>query len=186
MKSKKQIKNTKENKILEKSKNNFPIRVLYKKTGQAPEVKIINNVLKLKKAIIKRKLYIIPYQTVYIICNNKKAVSNKTPNIILTFNSIYGDLILVDINKQKKEFQSLSQEDIMFYSQDLINKSSITNNLKTITEPNVKNFIQFHERDFERDYNSNFSNFNFEKKLINILSNIEIALTNILRNGDKK
>ena len=105
MKSKKQIKNTKENKILEKSKNNFPIRVLYKKTGQAPEVKIINNVLKLKKAIIKRKLYIIPYQTVYIICNNKKAVSNKTPNIILTFNSIYGDLILVDINKQKKNFK---------------------------------------------------------------------------------
>ena len=185
MKSKKHLKNTKENIIVEKSKNNFPLRVLYKKTGQPPEVKIINNVFKLKKAIIKRKLEIIPYETVYIICNNKKAVLNKRANIILTFSSIYGDLILVDINKQKREFQSLSQEDIIWYSQDLINKSSITNNLKTITKPSVKNFMEFYERDFKRD-NSNFSNFNFEKKLINILSNIEIALTNILRIGGKK
>ena len=35
-----------ENKIIEKSKNTTPIRVLYKKTGQAPETKIIDNVFK--------------------------------------------------------------------------------------------------------------------------------------------
>ena len=45
-----------ENKIIEKSKNTTPIRVLYKKTGQAPETNIIDNVFKLKKAIVKRKL----------------------------------------------------------------------------------------------------------------------------------
>ena len=176
------IKNTKDNTIIEKSKNNTPIRVLYKKTGQPPETKIIDNVFKLKKAIIKRNLNIIPYETVYIVCNNKKTVSNKIANIILTFSSIYGDLLLVDIDTKKREFKSLSQEDIIWYSQDLINKSSITNNSKTLTKPNVKNSMEF----YEKDYTSNFSNFNFEKKLITILSNIEIALTNILRNGDKK
>ena len=37
-----------ENKIVEKSRNTAPIRVLYKKTGQPPETKIIDNVFKLK------------------------------------------------------------------------------------------------------------------------------------------
>ena len=49
-----------ENNIIEKSKNTTPIRVLYKKTGQPPETKIIDNIFKLKKAILKRKLEIIP------------------------------------------------------------------------------------------------------------------------------
>ena len=129
---KRQIKNKKNNTILEKSKNNFPIRVLYKKTGQAPEIKIIDNVFKLKKAIIKRNLNIIPYETVYIISNHRKVVSNKIANIVLTFSSIYGDLILVDIDKKSREFKGLSQEDIIWYSQDLINKSTITNNSKPI------------------------------------------------------
>ena len=55
-----------------KAKNTNSIRVLYKKSGQVPAVKIINNVFKLKKAIVKNNLDIIPYETVYIICTNKK------------------------------------------------------------------------------------------------------------------
>ena len=175
-------KNTKNNTIINKSKNNSPIRVLYKKTGQPPEVKIIDNVLKLKKAIIKRKLEIIPYETVYIVCNNKKTVSNKIANIILTFNSIYGDLILVDINKTNREFKGLSQEDIIWYSQDLINKSSITNNSKTLTKPSVKNFIQFYEKDFERDNNRSI---NYKNNLLNSLATIELALIKLLKGGNK-
>ena len=175
-------KNTKNNTIINKSKNNSPIRVLYKKTGQPPEVKIIDNVFKLKKAIIKRKLEIIPYETVYIVCNNKKTVSNKIANIILTFNSIYGDLILVDIDKTNREFKGLSQEDIIWYSQDLINKSSITNNSKTLTKPSVKNFIEFYEKDFERDNNRSI---NYKNNLLNSLATIELALIRLLKGGNK-
>ena len=112
-----------ENEIITKAKNNAPIRILYKKPNQLPEVKIISNVFKLKKAIVKRNLDIIPYETLYIICNTKKFTSNLKQNIILTFYSIYGDLILVDIDKSKREFKSLSEDNIIWYLQDLVNKS---------------------------------------------------------------
>ena len=38
------------------SNTKVPIRVLYKKVGQIPEVKIISDVYKLKKAIVQRNL----------------------------------------------------------------------------------------------------------------------------------
>ena len=62
--------NKKDNKIYAKSKNTNSIRVLYKKVGKAPEIKIIPNVFILKKAIVKKQLNIIPYEGAYIICNN--------------------------------------------------------------------------------------------------------------------
>ena len=42
--------------IYEKAKNKNAIRVIYKKPGQAPKIKIIYNIQKLKKAIITKKL----------------------------------------------------------------------------------------------------------------------------------
>ena len=161
-----------ENKIIEKSKNTTPIRVLYKKTGQAPETKIIDNVFKLKKAIVKRKLEIIPYEKLYIICNNRKAIPNTKSNIILTFSSIYGDLILVDIDKKQREFKGLSQEDIIWYSQDLIKK------IPNTTLPPTKKPIK---QQFTKSNNSSF-----EKVLISLLFNIEMTLSTLLGNGDKK
>ena len=56
-----------ENNIIEKSKNTTPIRVLYKKTGQPPETKIIDNIFKLKKAIVKRKLFLILVKVIILI-----------------------------------------------------------------------------------------------------------------------
>lgn len=45
-----------------------------------------------------------------------------TPNIVFSFNSIKGDFILVNIDEDKREFESLSAEDITWYASDLINK----------------------------------------------------------------
>lgn len=181
MKRKKHYKNN----IIDKSKNNVPIRVLYKKVGQPPEAKIIDNVFKLKKAIIDKKLDIIPYQNLYIIYD-KKLIQNTKLNIVLTFSSIYGSLILVDIDKSKREFKGLSQEDIIWYSQDLMNKTTNTT-LPAIKKPNNKKFAKVYERDIERDNSSSKStDFNFEKALIGILINIDITLSTLLRNGDKK
>ena len=68
--------------ITSKAKNSTAIRVLYKKVGQVPMVKIINNIFDLKKSIINKKLAIIPYQNVFIICNNKKEMK-KLPLTLL-------------------------------------------------------------------------------------------------------
>ena len=168
--------------LTNKAKNNTPIRVLYKKTGQPPKTKIIDNVVKLKKAIIKKNLTIIPYENLYIICNNSKFIQNEKANIVLTFSSIYGDLLLVDIDKKAREFKGLSQEDIIWYSQDLMNKTCNTTTTNT-KKNNKKDFSKVYERDTERGHNSKLNVSDFEKALITVLINIEMTL---LRNGDKK
>ncbi len=171
--------------LIDKSKNNAPIRVLYKKTGQPPETRIIDNVFKLKKAIIKKNLTIIPYENLYIICNNIKFIQNEKANIILTFSSIYGDLILVDIDKKSREFKGLPQEDIIWYSQDLLNKTCNTTTTDT-KKNNKKDFSKVYERDTEREYNSKLNVTDFEKALITVLINIEMTLSTLLGKGDKK
>ncbi len=98
------------------------LRVLYKKTGKPPQIKIINDIFQLKNVIVKRKLSIMRYETVFMICQ-KGFVENAMPNLILTFQSIFGDLILVKIDREKREFESLSQEEIGWYFADLLNKS---------------------------------------------------------------
>lgn len=117
------MKNNKNRYIAIKANNTTPIRVLYKKVGQLPKIMVLDNVFKLKRFIIKRNLDIIPYQTAYIICNKKELMKNMTPNIVFSFNSIKGDFILVNIDEDKREFESLSAEDITWYASDLINKS---------------------------------------------------------------
>lgn len=161
----------------------IPIRVLYKKVGQVPEVKIINNVSKLKKSIIKNNLDIIPYETVYIICHNKKSMEYMKPNIFLSLKRIAGDFVLIDIDRKKREFKSLSQEDIIWYTRDLINKAPI-NTLKKVNIPKINNIQDIYERGFEDNRNAISSN--FENTLINVLNNLELVLAMILKNINSK
>lgn len=125
------MKNRNSKNIVIKANNTEPIRVIYKKVGQIPKIMVLDNVFKLKKFVVKRNLDIIPYQTVYILCNNKEAMKNMTPNIVFGFKSIKGDFILVNIDVDQREFKSLSAEDITWYASDLINKSF---NKKTISK----------------------------------------------------
>lgn len=196
------MKNTKDSNIISKAKNTNPLRVLYKKAGQIPTVKIIPNIFLLKKAIIKRHLDIIPYEGLYIICNNKQLMKCEQSNIVLSFRSIKGDLLVVDINKQKREFKSLSQEDIIWFTKDLINKSPIFPSSNTqISKYNINKSTSIFEREIDKDknltnylehFNSLYSkNINskasFEKTLISVLTNLELVLASILknnRNGD--
>lgn len=176
----------KEQEIIKKANNTNSIRVLYKKTGQVPQVKIISNIYKLKKAIAKKNLDIIPYETAFIICTNrKKQDKTKKPNIILDFYSIIGDLILVDIDKKKREFKSLSQENIIWYTQDLINKTT-----NKTTNSNIKNTSKFNDYKIKEFYGRNLEDssksFNFEKSLIDVLVNIQLALFSILKGEGKK
>lgn len=170
--------------LIDKPPNTNSIRVLYKKVGQVPEVKIINNILRLKKAIIQKNLNIIPYETVYIICHNKKLMEYMKPNIFLPLKRIAGDFILIDIDKKKREFKSLSQEDIIWYTKNLINKSPITTS-KNINIPKITNIKDIYERGFEDNRNTKSNS--FEITLLNILTNLELVLASILKNnGDDK
>lgn len=171
------------------SNDNVSIRVLYKKVGQVPKVKIICNVTKLKRAIIKQNLKIIPYENLYIICKNPKQIQNMRTNIVLTFFSIYGDFILIDIDRKKREFKSLEQEDITWFTTDLMNKCPIKNQRKTKLQTTRKTSEVF-ERDFDNTKYMDSIQFNkstnFENTLINVLINLELVLANILKNNNSK
>ena len=165
--------NLQDENIITKASNHQPIRVIYKKPNKAPEVKILNDVFKLKKAIIEKNLVIIPYQTLFLICHNKKLVPNMTQNVILDLSSIYGDLILVAIDRKARKFTSLSQEDMLWYLQDLNSKSSKEEFAGTQKQnPPIQNFFGNFERDFEKDTSSK----DFETALLNVLTNIELLL----------
>ena len=170
--------------------NNNSIRVLYKKTDKLPEVKIINNVSKLKKAIIKKNLIIIPYESTFIICNDIDFIKNIKPNIVLSLRSIYGDMLLINIDKDNRKFKSLSQDDIIWYTEDLINKSynNNSNNLNNIKASFNVPYKQLY-KDNERDFESTNEQISFQKTLLSVLTEIELVLANFLkkkRNGDGK
>lgn len=161
--------------IITKASNHQPIRVIYKKPNKAPEVKILDDVFKLKKAIIEKQLVIVPYQTLFLICHNKKFVRNMPQNIILDLSSIYGDLILVAIDRKARKFTSLSQEDMLWYLQDLNSKSSKEELARTST-PQQNNYLPNFFGNFERDFEKDTSTKNFETSLLNVLTNIELLL----------
>lgn len=106
-------------------------------------------------------------------------------NIYLPLNQIAGDLIVVNINKKAREFKSLAQEEIIWYSEDLINKSPI-NTQKNINKFKKNFYIDNYERGFED--NRCTKRTNFEQTLITVLINLELVLSNILKNNgaDKK
>ncbi len=130
--------------IIVKVNNVNPIKVLYKKVGQAPEVKIISSIFKLKKTIVNKKLDIIPYQNVYIICHSKRTRKNMPINVIFDMFNIAGDMIIIQINRPKREFESLSKESIEWFTKDLIDKSNILE--KTKEQRYIKDFSKLFEK----------------------------------------
>ena len=161
------------------------IKVLYKKTGEVPQLKIIKDVSVLEKSIVENDLDIIPYEKLFIICSKEVPKGNVTPNITLTFRSIYGDLMLVNIDKKKRKILSLSNEDIMWYVDSLMNKvPNSTSKYKKSNE--VMGKIKLTPDDFLK-YGIN-SRYEFERVLIKVLTTMSITLTsllNLLRNFKK-
>lgn len=106
-----------------KDSENKIIRVLYKKTGEFPKAKFIEDLEYLKKYIVLEKLDIIPYQDAFILCNNQSEFRVGVPvNVYLDLRHICGDLIVININKNNRTFNSLSQKQLLYYSEDLMRK----------------------------------------------------------------
>lgn len=166
---------------ISKAQNINSLRVLYKKVGQSPEVKIIKNIYKLKKAIIQKNLDIVPYEKSFIICHSNKSKLPMRPNIFLPLRRIIGDLIIVNIDKKTREFQSISQEDIIWFSKDLTSKSA--KSVKINSQQRKSNFPFIYERGVgSNKYNNSPP---FDKLLMSMLINIQLALATLLKNdGD--
>ena len=178
--------------LLEKAKNKNKLRVIYKAPGKDPEVRIIPNVFILKKAVINRQLEIIPYQNVFIIFNKQKEMQKEPINIILDMCNIKGELIIVQIDKKKREFESLSQENIIWFTEDLINKSPVKNNVinindwkaqnqnsKQLTKKQIKDYYSKELTLFDTEEKA-VNSISFEQNLINVLTNIELTLASLL------
>lgn len=176
----KRISSEKEKQLLEKARNVGLLRVIYKKPNQEPEVKIIDNLFRLKKAIVEYDLEIIPLQNVYIICHNKEQRKDMEQNILLDFCSIAGDIIVLQIDKHAREFKSLSQENIIWFT-DVLNRRSpnninITKNIEQINNNSLKTTLA----------NLKLStNNNFEKKLLDAINNINLTLSYLVANKKK-
>ncbi len=195
LKNRKQKNKQKDTKLLEKARSKNKLRVIYKAPGKDPEVRIIPNVFILKKAVINRQLDIIPYQNVFIVFNKQKEMQKEPINIILDMCNIKGELIIVQIDKKKREFESLSQENIIWFTEDLINKSPIKNNVININDWKAlkaqdQNTQQLTKKQIKDYYSKELilfdteekaaNNVSFEQSLINVLTNIELTLASLL------
>ena len=173
----------KEKQLLEKARNVGLLRVIYKKPNQEPEVKIIDNLFRLKKAIVEYDLEILPFQNVYIICHNKEQRKGMEQNILLDFCSIAGDIILVQIDKRTREFKSLTQENILWFTEVLNRRSP--NNLDAkipYTTQNTQNFLKTYNHNLASTNLKIQANINFEEKLLDALSNINLTLSYLVAN----
>ena len=169
--------------LYEKAKHVDSIRVLFKSPSQEPEVKIIDNLFRLKKAIVEYDLEILPFQNVYIICHNKEQRKGMEQNILLDFCSIAGDIILVQIDKRTREFKSLTQENILWFT-EVLNRRSPNNLEANISHPtqNTQNFLKTYNHNLASTNLKIQANMNFEEKLLDALSNINLTLSYLVAN----
>ena len=180
---KKRSSSEKEKQLLEKARNVGLLRVIYKKPNQEPEVKIIDNLFRLKKAIVEYDLEILPFQNVYIICHNKEQRKGMEQNILLDFCSIAGDIILVQIDKRTREFKSLTQENILWFTEVLNRRSP--NNLDAkipYTTQTAQTFLKNYNHNLASTNLKIQANINFEEKLLDALSNINLTLSYLVAN----
>lgn len=179
MKKKKKKEKNLRKMLIAKATKHEPLRVLYKKPGQTPEVKIIPDLSRFKKAIIERNLDIIPYKDHFIICSSKEIRKQLPPHIVFDYGNIAGDLIIVKIDKKDREFKSISQEDIMWFGEDLIDKSYPAN--VELDLPSKKDYSDYPAKELDGT-SSKSTKAIFERSLINTLIHIELLLTNLTKN----
>ncbi len=165
--------------LITKATKREPLRVLYKKPGQTPEVKIIPDLSRFKKAIIERNLDIVPYKDHFIVCSSKDKRKQMPPHIVFDYRNIAGDLILVKIDKKDREFKSISQEDILWFEEDLIDKSYPAN--VELDLPSQKDYSDYPAKELDGT-SSKSTKAIFERSLINTLIHIELLLTNLTKN----
>lgn len=93
--------------------NNNKIKILYKKVGELPEVKNINNTLEEKQKLVNGLIEIIDYDDdILLICNEEGKILNMEPNLLFDYDYIAGDCFFIGDDYKNADFKSLTDEQI--------------------------------------------------------------------------
>ncbi len=95
------------------------MRVLYKKVGENPVVKIINASLEAKQELVGGLIEVVPYEDVLIICNEEGKILNMSPNVVFDYDYIAGDFFVIGDDYEHGDFKSLTKDEIEYYKKDL-------------------------------------------------------------------
>ncbi len=119
-----------EEKIIPRGK----LRVLYKKVGENPVVKIINASLEAKQELVGGLIEVIPYEDVLIICNEEGKILNMPPNVVFDYDYIAGDFFVIGDDYEHGDFKSLTKDEIEYYKNDLAKRAFIPKKYKDESE----------------------------------------------------
>lgn len=108
-----------EEKLINSSVPRGKMRVLYKKVGESPVVKIIDSSLKAKQELVGGLIEVVPYEDVLIVCNDEGKILNMPPNVVFDYDYIAGDFFVIGDDYENGDFKSLSKEEIKRYKEDL-------------------------------------------------------------------
>lgn len=174
---------------------NNNIVVLYKKTGKAPVIKLITNMLEIKKLIVQGNLDMVKFENYIIVCNNRKKNKNTIPNIVLDFKHISGDFFLIGYDSHKKDFRSLTNDEVNFYKEILKSKSFKYDKYKKWqhkcnSHKNKKNdFKNFHKklaeksnREIGENEEKNLISSPTNEQMLEMILNIQAVIFKFIRN----
>lgn len=105
------------------NKKEKKLRILLKRVGREPEVKVIENTLRAKQVLVSGLIEVIPYEDVLLVCNDEGKLLNFLPNINLGYDYIAGDCFLVGDDYENADFKSLTDEEIEKYTKKLKEQS---------------------------------------------------------------
>ncbi len=99
------------------------IKVLLKRVGKDPVVKIIPNTLQAKQKLVGGLIEVVPYEDALLICNEEGKILNMKPNLSFDYDYIAGDCFIIGDDYEHGDFKSLTKEQINYYKNDLKNRS---------------------------------------------------------------
>lgn len=100
------------------------LRVLLKRFGREPEIKIIENTLEAKQNLVGGLIELVSYDDLLLVCNEEGKLLNMPPNLLFDYDYIAGDCFLVGDDYENGDFRSLTDEEIEEYTQKLKERSS--------------------------------------------------------------
>ena len=116
--------NNDENNFDEPKKNQ--IRILLKRVGKKPLVKVINNTLEEKQRLVGGLIEVVDFDdNNLLICNEEGKVANLKPNLGFDLDYIAGDCFFIGDDYQNASFKSLSLEDCERICKEIKNKSFV-------------------------------------------------------------
>lgn len=173
---------------------NKKIVVLYKKTGQAPVIKIIANMFEIKKMIVEGNLDMVRYENCIIVCNSLAKNINQIPNIVLDFKHITGDFFLIGYNPKIKDFRSLDKDEVKFYTDALDRKSFQYDKYKKWLEKckfiaesssNNKRLVPKLNRELGNNEESKTTSSPYNEKMLEMILNIQAIILKYLKNNSE-